>query len=72
MKVVKREPVPIYRAKCPECKSETEYQASEVMACHIYCPVCHVFMWAHVINPVRYEWMGTDKDEPPEGEDDAE
>lgn len=72
MKIVRREPVPIYSIKCVECKSEIEYKAVEVAWCHISCPVCGVLLWASTICPVRYEYTEPDEQEPPKGEDDAE
>lgn len=56
MKVIKKNPVPIYETICPECKSRIEYKASEVhFTGYITCPVCGMSTWASVIKPVRYE-----------------
>lgn len=63
MNVVRRNPVPIYAVVCHECKSEIEYQASEVAWCHINCPVCGVSLWVSATSPVRYE---PHKEAPPE------
>ena len=54
MKVVVREPIPIYEVKCPECGSVIEYRACEVSMCHITCPVCGMAIWADTIFP-KYE-----------------
>lgn len=54
MRVIERKPIPFYRVVCPECKSEIEYMASEVLIAHINCPVCGVSIWASTVNPVRH------------------
>lgn len=69
MTVVKREPVPIYSEKCPECKSVIEYKASEVSLCHVKCPVCGTLIEAVAIWPVRYEC--TDPKDEKKGDNDA-
>ena len=55
MKVVERNPVPIYEVTCFECHSKIEYKASDTSYCHITCPVCGTLLWAMTIAPVRYE-----------------
>jgi len=55
MIVVEKKPIPIYEETCPECKSRIQYRKSEVMTCHITCPVCGVSVWADTIWPVRME-----------------
>ena len=55
MIVVEKKPVPVYEAECPECKSIIQYRKSEVMTCHITCPICGISFWADTIIPVRYE-----------------
>ena len=54
MKVIDKQPVPIYEVVCYECKSKIQYTASEVSYAHIVCPVCGISLWASTVNPVRY------------------
>lgn len=54
MEVVNKQPIPIYEVECEECKSKIRYKKSEVVWCHITCPVCGVSLWADTIQPVEY------------------
>ena len=52
MVVVEKKPVPIYEAKCGECKSVIRYWKSDVGVTHyITCPVCKMSIWADVRTP---------------------
>lgn len=64
MQIVERKPVPIYEVTCVECGSKIRYQASEVIQCHITCPVCRTLLWAMTIIPVAFEIA-----EPPKGDE---
>ena len=55
MKILSREPVPLYEVTCVECKSRIQYKACEVAYCHITCPVCGVPLWANTCCPTAYE-----------------
>ena len=53
MIVVDKKPVPLYEMECSECHSKIRYKKSEVIGCHIYCPVCGVYLWADTIIPIK-------------------
>lgn len=55
MIVVDKKPVPLYEVECGECHSKIQYKKSEVTVCHIYCPVCGVYLWADTTTPITKE-----------------
>lgn len=59
MYVIKRGTVPLYELTCIECGSVLRYKASEVINCHITCPVCGTSLWAETNVPVGYENINT-------------
>ena len=64
MKVIKREPVPVYEAQCPECNSVLQYRKNEVSNKHITCPVCGISMWASATpHKIGYEDTEESNDE---------
>ena len=63
MKVITRNPVPIYEATCGECKSRIEYKKAEVsFTGYITCPVCGLSVWASTINPLGWEYPEDEKE----------
>ncbi len=56
MRVVEKNPVPIYEVVCGECKSKIQYRKSEVsFTGYITCPVCGMVVWASTKTPVKME-----------------
>lgn len=52
MEIIDKKPIPLYEVTCWECESIIRYRASEVIWCHITCPVCGVSIWANTIQPI--------------------
>lgn len=63
MIVVKKNPVPIYEAVCPECESVVRYKACEVAWQHIDCPVCGSSIWANTTHPVNFDEIYKDEED---------